>query len=142
MENPLPRTHIWNSVLSLPMGCFFFSFLKNKKIQKKKKTNQTTDCMTAGIFLTVSSPFGSKGIEFAVQHLKECNTNTICSLERKLLIFYALILCFSELRNVGPVLKGHLRQSDAERWVQYLTTATLKKHGTKLKEKGKMIFVF
>lgn len=131
MENP-SQEPVSGSLFCLYLWDIFFLsvFLKIfKKIQ-------TTDCMTAGIFLTVFSPFGSKGMEFAVQHLKECNTNTVCSLERKLLIFYALILCFSELWTIGPFLKGHLRQSNAERWVQYLTT-TLKKHGTKLKEKGK-----
>lgn len=98
--------------------------------------------MTAGIFLTIFSPFGSKGIGFADQNLKECNTNTVCSLERKLLTFYALIPHFWELWTIGPFEKGHLRQSDAERWAQYLTTTTWKKHGTKLKEKGKLFWFF
>lgn len=142
----LPRTHIWNSVLSLLMGFFFsFSFvcfiffvvvfLRFKKIQ-------TTDCMTAGIFLTIFFPLGSKGMGFAVQNLKECNTNTVCSLERKLFTLYALIPHFWELWTIGLFLKGHLRQSNAEGWVQYLTT-TLKKHGTKLKKKkGKWFWFF
>jgi len=74
---PLPRTHTWNSSV-FTYGIFFPFFFFLKKIQKI----QTTDFMTAGIFLTVFSPFGSKGMGFAVQHLKECNTNTVCSLEK------------------------------------------------------------
>lgn len=97
--------------------------------------------MTAGIFLTIFSPLGSKGMGFAVQNLKECNTNTVCSLERKLFTLYALIPHFWELWTIRPFWKGHLRQSNAERWVQYLTTM-LKKHGTKLKKNSKWFWFF
>lgn len=77
---------------------FFFFFVFFLKIQKKKKEKyRQLIVRLLGFSLTVFSPMGSKGMGFAVQHLKECNTNTFCSLERKLLIFYALILRFSEL---------------------------------------------
>lgn len=100
MENPsqapVPGTlfclYLWDIFF------LFFSSLFFLKIQKKKKEKyRQLIVRLLGFSLTVFSPMGSKGMGFAVQHLKECNTNTFCSLERKLLIFYALILRFSEL---------------------------------------------
>lgn len=103
MENssqaPVPGTlfclYLWDIFSFFFLLCFL-------KIQKKYRQ---LIVWLLGFFLTVFSPFGSKGMGFAVQHLKECNTNTFCSLERKLLIFYALILRFSELLKCRTIFK-------------------------------------